>query len=284
MERLNEEIQRLIEGIDGQVGIYIKDLGSGETLAIGESIEFHAASMIKIPILWEALKQVEEKKRKLTDRILLRDEDKVGGCGVLSILQDGLELSLEDLLHLMIDISDNTATNMLIDLLGKENVNHRLKEMGIDHTFLARKLMIVIPGLYSYTCAKDMGILLEKLAISHGIDQQLAQKGIQILLAQQLNDKISRDLFTCGKCDYLVGHENVCPRCGAKMAEVDSVPVKFAHKTGEIVGVVHDGGILYRGGKTVIVVCLMKGLKNNREGNDFLAKIGLMLDGYCNNI
>lgn len=280
MELLKKKILKFIGEIEGKVAVYIKHMNTGESICIQEKERFHAASMIKIPILLEALRQVEAGVLKLTNKFQVHDTDKVGGCGVLSILHQGIELTVDDLLHLMIDISDNTATNMLIDILGKDNVNDTLTKLGIENTYLARKLMITMPNVYSYTTAEDMGILFEKLVKFEGLGKSSIDKAIEILLAQQLNDRLSQKLNCCGSCGYRVGYENICPECGASMSDVDTVPVKFAHKTGEITGAVHDGGILYIGDTTIVIVVLTKDLKRNLDGYDLLANIGLEVYQY----
>lgn len=281
MQLLKEQILKLIENLEGEVAVYIKDICNGEIISIKDEEQFHAASMVKIPILWECLRQVEEGILKLTDKFEITNEDKVGGCGILSILHRGAEVTLEDLLCLMIDISDNTATNMLIDILSKDKVNDTLMKLGINNTHLARKLMVSLPG-YSYTTARDIGILFEKLLKSEGLKETSTDKAVEILLNQQLNDRLSRELKLCGKCGYLVGYENTCFECGAHMSDVDAIAVKFAHKTGEIVGVVHDGGIMYIRDKRIVVAVLTKNLKRNLDGHNLLAAIGLSIYKYYN--
>ncbi|SCY79912.1 serine hydrolase [Alkaliphilus peptidifermentans] len=283
MKELQDIIQKHINEIEGTAAIYVKDTETNEVITINSQERFHAASTIKIPILWEALRQVEKGSIKLDDKILLKDVDKVGGCGVLFLLHNGLQLTLEDLLHLMIDISDNTATNMVIDFIGKDNVNKALEELGMVDTFLARKLMVVIPGVYSYTCAKDIGRILEAFITHEGLHKEYAEKGLAILEAQQLNNRLSQELHLCGQCEFRVGHDNTCPQCGASIADVDSKPLHFPHKTGEIIGVTHDAGIMHIKSKRIIVVALTKGLKNNKIGYNLLSDIGLEIYDYFNN-
>ncbi|MCC5911002.1 MAG: serine hydrolase [Clostridiaceae bacterium] len=280
MNNLREKIKAHIDGVDGTVGLYIKHLGSGEELVINQDERFHAASIIKIPILWEALRQVDVGDKSLQDKIPLRKEEKVGGCGVLSLLHDGIEVTLEDLLHLMIDVSDNTATNMLIDYLGKDHINTTLKQLDMHNTYLARKLMVVLPGTYSYTTPKDIGNMLEGFVAYKGLSKESAEKALEILDKQQLNDCFSKELNLCGACGNRVGHNNLCSGCQSSMSEVDAIPVKFPHKTGEIVGVVHDAGIMDIDGEKIVLVGLTKQLKNNHIGHQLLSNIGVEVYKY----
>ncbi|MBM7616125.1 serine hydrolase [Alkaliphilus hydrothermalis] len=316
LKPLEMTIQRMIEPIDGTVAVYIKDLDTQEEIEIGVMERFHAASMIKVPLLYEALRQLEMGKLNLEEKYKLQQEEKVGGCGVLQLLGEGLEVTLEDLLHLMIDISDNTATNMLLDIVGKDEVNQTLRRLGIEDTLLARKLMVVAPGVYSYTTAKDMGRLFEVIEqnrikveevleevlkeqeelkaelkaevkkeetlklqetekSANRVNEKASKKAIKILLAQQMNDRLSYELNLCGACNHRVGHENTCSQCGAAISDVDTNPVPFAHKTGEIVGVVHDGGIMYLDNRRIVIVVLTKGLQNNEIGHKLLRDIGV---------
>ncbi|MFZ5966052.1 MAG: serine hydrolase [Bacillota bacterium] len=283
MKELEKIIRRRIEGLGGEASILVKDADTGERITINEGKSFHAASIIKLPILWEALKQVEEGKRTLQDIVILQNSDKVGGCGVLPILHEGLALTLEDLLFLMTDISDNTATNMLIDVLGLENINRRIQSLGMKDTKLARKLMIIIPGVYNYTCAFDVANILERFLKADGLKKIFAEKGLDILYSQQYNDRLSGELLLCGACGFRVGFDNLCSKCGAEISDVDALPIKFAHKTGEIVGTVHDAGIMHIGDRRIIIVGLTKNLKNNLDGYAFLKKIGLDIYNYYAN-
>ncbi|SET63732.1 beta-lactamase class A [Natronincola peptidivorans] len=280
MRRLQERIQQHIDKINGTVGIYIKNLNNNKTIIINGDERFHSASIIKIPILWEGLRQVEIGMKTLEETIALKKEDKVGGCGVLTLLQEGLELTLEDLLHLMVDISDNTATNMLIDHLGRDNINATLQSMGMKNTYLARKLMMVIPETYNYTTPKDIGSMLERFVIGNGLNNVYAEKGMEILSKQQLNDCFSKELRLCGTCNERVGHHNLCPTCSTFVGDVDPKPVRFSHKTGSISGVVHDAGVMDLGERKVVLVGLTKGLDSNEIGKQLLADIGLEVYHY----
>ncbi|MGH2559949.1 MAG: serine hydrolase [Thermomicrobiales bacterium] len=101
---------------------------------------FRAASTVKIPIMVEIYRQIDAGERSLTDPYTLTRADKAPGSGVLLHLHDGIELTLDDLLHLMISISDNTATNVLIDLAGMERVNATMRDLGMTASVLCRKM------------------------------------------------------------------------------------------------------------------------------------------------
>ena len=108
-----KQIGALIKAFRGQMGVAAIDLGTGETIAVGADARFPTASTIKTAVMIEAWQQVADGRLAMDTAITLREADKVGGAGVLRGLHDGLALTVADLVHLMIVLSDNTATNLL---------------------------------------------------------------------------------------------------------------------------------------------------------------------------
>jgi beta-lactamase class A len=140
--KTEKALREIAEQAQGVVGITAMDLTSGEHFGINTDLLFPQASAIKVPILMEVYKQVNEGKLRLADLHWLTRADKVGGSGVLQELADSTsQLSVHDLCVLMIVLSDNTATNMLIDLIGMENVNRTMSSLGLKHTRLQRKML-----------------------------------------------------------------------------------------------------------------------------------------------
>lgn len=280
MEKLKKELEAIVNAIPGNKGVFVKDVSADKWIGINENRRFHSASVIKIPIMYDALLQVQAGKLKLDDVFTMEDDEVIGGSGVMQLLHSRSQFTLEDLIALMIDVSDNVATNMLHDILGKENINNSINELGLKNTFFARKLMRVIPGLYSYTTAYDMGLMLEEFLNCNYLSQEMAHKGMEIMYKQQYNDRLSALLVECGHCGEYLGPVNICPNCNTNAGDVDPVLVPFAHKTGSISGVVHDAGILTLGDKKVIVVCLTDELHNDMEGVNMHQKLGLAVYKY----
>lgn len=280
MEKLKLKLESIINSIPGNKGIYVKDISTDNWIGFNEKRRFHSASIIKVPIMYEALLQVQAGKIRLDDIFTLENEEKVGGSGVLQLLHDKLKLTLEDIVALMIDVSDNVATNMLHDILGKENINNSVNELGLNDTYFARKLMRVIPGLFSYTTAYDIGILLEEFINCKYLSKEMAQKGMEIMYNQQYNDRLSALLIECGHCGEYLGSLNTCPHCNSNTDDIDPVLVPFAHKTGSINGVVHDAGILTVNDKKIIVVCLTDNLHNDEDCVKVQQQLGLAIYKY----
>jgi beta-lactamase class A len=132
-EARREILQRLTQLCDhfsGQLGIAARHLGTGEELAVHAGESFPTASSIKIAVLIELYRRAQAGELALSERLRYTPRDRTLGSGILSDMDDGLEPTLRDLAVLMMSISDNTATNMLIDRLGKEQINATLRAAG----------------------------------------------------------------------------------------------------------------------------------------------------------
>jgi beta-lactamase class A len=140
--KLAAAIHEIEAGLDGVLGIALKDLSTGKTFLLNEREVFPQASSIKIAVLYEVFKQAEEGRLELDELVALEESRKVEGSGVLFHLgRPSLSLSIRDLAVLMIVLSDNTATNLLIDKVGLEAVNKRMDALGLPKTRLRRKMM-----------------------------------------------------------------------------------------------------------------------------------------------
>jgi len=133
-----EPLHIAVKGFDGVAGLAARNLLTGEEIIFNADLRFPTASVIKTAIMVEAYHQASRGILSLDTTIPLREGDKVGGSGVLHGLSDGLALPVRDLVHLMIVVSDNTATNLLVKRLGTKNVDQRLTALGLEHTKLFR--------------------------------------------------------------------------------------------------------------------------------------------------
>ena len=232
-EAIQRRLVELEAGFSGRLAVALKDFD--ETLAVRHNAteSMPSASLIKLPILTFALKQVARGELLLDQRVPLNRGDIVGGSGVLQLLQPGLSPTVMDLMTLMIVVSDNTATNTLIDLLGLEPVAAHIHELGLDQTRLVGKLQLTSDrlneaqrrGERNRTCASDMLTLLLKLERGEVLPERQTILARKILLAQQQTEALARFL----------------PRD----PELHPKPVKVASKSGCIRGVWHDAGIVY---------------------------------------
>jgi beta-lactamase class A len=138
--RLEDEISHTVEEFPGVAGVCVKDLKRGHVIAIRGNEDFPTASTIKIHILTQLLLRVERGELDLSQKIRVTPEMHVPGSGVIAYLEGEVDLSLVDLAILMIIVSDNIATNVCIDLAGIDATNALLRELGLTHTTLRRKM------------------------------------------------------------------------------------------------------------------------------------------------
>lgn len=178
-------------------------------------VQVPAASVIKVAILIEALRQVEQAEFALTEAYRLQASDKVGGAGSLQQAADGTNLSYRDLLVKMIAESDNTATNILIRRVGLESVNNFLTQQQLTQTSLQRFMMdfaAIAKGRQNYTSASDMNRLLKRLMRGELLPLDLTEEAIAILLQCEdqttIPSRLPKDLEVAhktGTLDYVRG-------------------------------------------------------------------------------
>lgn len=235
VKKLNglNELNRICKQIaeyPGKTGFYYKNLITGEEAGVNGAEPFLAASVIKLPILIELFFQMEQGILNGGELFVLKEEDKMPGCGSLRFLHEGVRLTLEDLYSLMITVSDNTATNLLIKRIGMEAVNRRMEEFGFRGIRLNRLLFdhaAAAQGIENTAAPEEIGHLLEGIYRGTVVSKSASDRMLSILLGQQLNGKIPF---------YLDEFE-------------------IAHKTGEDEGITHDVGIVFADQPFVVCFC-----------------------------
>jgi beta-lactamase class A len=141
-EKTEARLREIAGRANGVMGLWVVDLTSRTQFGFNENNIFPQASAIKVPVLMEVYKQAGEGKFKLSDTRRIQKADMTPGSGILCELGDGtVQLTLHDLCVLMIVLSDNTATNLLIDLVGVANVNRTMESLGLKQTRLQRRMM-----------------------------------------------------------------------------------------------------------------------------------------------
>ena len=241
MEKYTEwkkEIEKIISQVKGNVCINFYDLNKNNGFSINGDKKVLSASMIKLLILAELMKKDSENKFSLSDSIMIANFMKTGGDGVLKELNIGHHFTLKELATLMIIISDNQATNILIDFLGMENINLLGKELGLKESFLGRKMMDTEArknGYDNYTCADDISLLLKLIYQEKLINKEASQLMLDILLRQQQGERLQR---------YLPSD------------------IKIAHKCGDLDDLENDGGIIWIGDRIYILVVLTSRMSN----------------------
>lgn len=203
--RMNmDAIHEAIAAFDGVVGLYARNLDTGEEIAVNADARFPTASTIKTAVMVEAWHQAVEGILSLDQTLTLRDADKVGGSGVLNGLSDGLELKVRDLIHLMIVLSDNTATNMLVNRLGTKKIDDRLVSYGLTHTKIFRPTFRdgkpdIHPDLekefgLGMSTPREMARLMALIAEGRAVNENASAAMLETLRRQQDRAMIPRYL------------------------------------------------------------------------------------------
>ena len=269
MTELRDRIRGMIDDLAGDVGLVIKDLKDDTTISHREHERFSAASVIKVPILWELFHQVEEQALSLDEVVSVRPDAKVGGTGVIKELHDGVQLTIRDLATLMIVVSDNTATNLIIDRLGMTQINNAMANLGLRASSLQRKMM----DFANDVSAWDIAMLLERLGRADGLRKDSCDQALNIMMRQQLNNKLPKGLLLCPSCRRAVKDYPQCPWCYADLRKNPPAGARLAHKTGELAGVEHDVGLLFLDDRAVVIVVLTSNLRNNDDGIEFIGNV-----------
>lgn len=166
--QFEHELKRLADGFGGVLGVETIDLTDGARVGINADVAFAQASAIKVPILIELFRRGEETPQLLRMRRKVSPENRTEGSGVLLYLTDrSSDVSLEDLGVLMTVLSDNTATNILIDELGMERINQTMASLGFSETRLRRKMMrldLAAKGEENVSTPAEAARLMQRLA------------------------------------------------------------------------------------------------------------------------
>ncbi len=252
--KLTTEIEKIANNLDGVMGVAIKDLTTGEELSLNDQLTFPTGSSIKIPILIELHKQALMGKYKLTDQRWIERQDKVGGSGVIFNFGDHTsQLSLNDLAVLMIALSDNTATNMLIDQVGMANVNRTMDELGLSRIRLRRKMIdqsASARGDENTATPREAMSLMEKLYRGQVGDRQLSDGALKILKIRK-NSPIPRLL---------------------------PANVEIANKPGGIEGVACDWAVVYVPNRPYAIAVMTN--YNGEGADDAIAKVSRLAYDY----
>lgn len=187
-----EKIREICGEINGTFGLHISLPARGEVLKIHDQKRFNAASTIKIPLLALLLKDFEDGRLDKDAAVPMWEGNRVGGSGVLKFIGDSLSMSLYDYAVLMMIVSDNSATNQVIEAVGMERANAFFAENGWLDTHLAGKLYAPKPLLpdgtpdFNYTTAADLGDMMEKVLRGQLVSETVSRQMMQIMAAQQL--------------------------------------------------------------------------------------------------
>jgi beta-lactamase class A len=216
--RIQAAVQAAIQGFPGSVSLYAKNLDTGVSYGLRADAPVPTASTIKLAIMVELFAEANEGKLDWNQKLVLTDQDKVSGSGILTEFSGGDSFPIRDLMHLMIVVSDNTATNLILDRIGGNAVNRRMAQLGLKQTAVMRKIMQAKlfpnpnasskpegvtdegkkPGNDRWgtgrSCPRDMVLILEKLYRGELVSKAASDEMISVLKRQRDHDGVGRDM------------------------------------------------------------------------------------------
>lgn len=267
----------VLTSFQGNLGLYFKDLTDGETLEINGNRVFSAASVIKIPLILTLMEKIKAGTMNLTQKIPIEDTNRVGGTGIIQNLNHEYVPTVAELITLAICVSDNIATNQIIDLVGgPDTVNLFCQKNGLLQTKLQRKMLdqeARKAGKDNWTAATEIGMLLE--TITHAIfgNQEETKKIFMPLfkgmIVQQCRNKIPSRIPAA---DYYMLKDDFLPPEGE---------VTVANKTGDLGATQNDVAICILPDARIYVLSLFTdGNKVAGDGISFIAQVSQAVYEY----
>lgn len=266
-QALDRRVRAKVDPFPGTVNLYARNLDTGESYGIRAEDRVRTASTIKLPILVAAFAAVESGEAQWNDRLDLTPPERVGGSGVVRELSDGLKLPLRDLARLMIVVSDNTATNMILQRFGGNFVNTVMDQLELPQTRALRKILgengpqgISDAGRnpenerfgIGVTTPREMVDLLERLHRGEAVSPAASKEMIAILKRQQYKDGIGRH-----------------------------TPYPVASKSGALDALRSDAGIVFTPKGAVAIAMTVDGMKMDyspdNAGNKLISEVSNIL-------
>ncbi len=250
-QKLEASIHDVDQHLDGVMGVAIEDLTTGDHFFLHEDEVFAQASSIKITVLANLYQQAEQGKLKLTDLYTVQSSDLVPDSYIMNGLTPGVtRVTLRDLATMMVAVSDNSATNVLIDRVGMPNVNAMLDSLGLAHTRLRRKMMdlqAAKEGRENISTPREMMTLLDAIYRGKVMNKESTADFFKVLSTNK-DSWIPRDL---------------------------PADLKIANKPGALEAVRNDSGVVFVEGRPYVISVMTAFLGNERDGEEAISKISL---------
>jgi beta-lactamase class A len=256
-EKLASAIDDVDHVLDGVLGVAIEDLTTGQKFFLHPDEIFPQASSIKIAVLAELYHQHQlsaqgiSGKAKLTDLYTMQFSDLVADSDIMQGLTPSVtRLTNRDLATMMVAVSDNSATNVLIDHVGMDNVNALMDSLRLPHTRLRRKMMdlkAATEGSENISTPREMMSLLENLYQGNVLNKELTEDFLKVLSTHK-DSWIPRDL---------------------------PADLRVADKPGALEGVRNDSGIVFAHNRPFLICLMTTYLRNERDGEEAISKISV---------
>jgi beta-lactamase class A len=291
LDRLKEAVEGIVESADGEMGVAIKHLESGQTVEVNGSKRFPMASTFKLAVLVELFHQIDEGEHRLQEMVYLEPGDLHLGSGQLHEYRvPGVGLSLENLVLLMMRISDNSAADKLLEMVGMDKINPRLRSLGIEDLSVDRTCQRLILDWLGMAPEKTAGMTyqeiedflnayqpapgeLEKAADAFDDDPRdtASPLAMNLLLEAIFTGKAASE----ASCSKMIDIMLECDTGRNRIRGFLPASVQVAHKTGTLGGTVDDVGILFLpGGRGhVAVSVLSRKMKDREEAERAIAQV-----------
>jgi len=268
-----EQLRQLCAAIDGQWGIYVSVPETGEKLEIHTQERLVSASTIKIPLLALLLQDAEEGRLDLQKRVTVDPANRVGGSGILQSLSPSVQLSLIDHAELMMVVSDNISTNVVIDAVGMDRANAFFAREGWTATHLGRKMMTTGALLpdgtreQNYTSVADLADMMERILAGTMVSPAASQTMLRIMAGQR-NGKFRAALPEATRYDP-----------GQELTPIPEGRVVLSAKSGTLVNpnVANDAGILLLPNGRSAVLVMMTSARRNAEAEAIMGQVAKAL-------
>ncbi|MBN1683354.1 serine hydrolase [Candidatus Bathyarchaeota archaeon] len=292
---LSEELIKDIKDFTDHIGLAVKNFNTGESFSIEGDELFPLAGLFQIPIAVEFYRQIEAGEQNLNSKIFLKDIDKVPGQGILKELIEGLELSLHDLVKLMLIQGDNTATDILLSKLEIDKINLTLNKLGLKKTIIRnnmRNILFDSVGLNDLSDEeKTLNLFQERIknGLTKGIWSQEIE-GNNVTTANELNQLMN--LIADGKavskknCEEIL---SLIDRCQVKEYQINKYlpnsKIKLIQKSGNLFGIKNISSIvtILNSNQSYVITCLSKNINDSSRIEEALAKIFFNAYNYFTN-
>jgi len=262
IERLRTQLESVINSVEGDIGVAAKHIETGEEIFINEDTYFPMASVFKIPVFVEVMAQIKEGRFTLDDEVSIEKTDQHLGSGYLSDLDaPGIKLSVRNLINLMMMISDNSATDILLTKVGTDNVNNRLRSFDLEKITVDRTCQHLIMDAIGMDYEKYKNLPLDEVVKGLRKEsmenpeayEEAAENFSQVIKDQSSPKSMNRLLELIFKkeildersCDFIISVMLKCQTGERRLKGGLPSQVRIAHKTGTIGGTVNNAGIIY---------------------------------------
>lgn len=300
IQRLRNQIEAIIKGVEGEVGIAAKHIESGEELLVNGDTYFPMASVFKVPVFVEVMAQVKEGQFALEDEISIQKSDQHLGSGYLSELNaPGIKLSIRNLINLMMMISDNSAADILLTKVGAANVNSRLRSFGLEKITVDRTCQHLIMDAIGMDYEEYKGLPLDAVIKGYRKERQENPEAFEkasATFSQVIKDQSSpkamnrllelifkKEILDEESCDYIISVMLKCQTGEGRLKGDLPRFVQVAHKTGTIGGTVNNAGIIYLPdglGHVAITVFTKDTKAETEEVEELIAQISRFVYDY----